>query len=292
MICLTVISCGGGGGNGGSSNEPDQDACNVLGLNTRIVSGSACETGANPVLKLFIDSDSFSGTCTGTLIAPKKFLTAAHCVTDGEFGAPLPAQDFSVSQGNVLQPLARGVRVYSNPNPLRELNTINQAAQSRGDLDEITNDPNGEKSASYIREFGLSDIAIIELDRAVNLPTAIVQTSAIPSAGTLVSIFGFGITSGDSQVASDVLRSGEMLVDSTGPKNIFARFDNGSNTCEGDSGGPMIIQNSDGSYAVVGTVLGGTKEDCSIGDLSSFTATAGAGIAGFIKQYAGEARFQ
>jgi len=83
-----------------------------------------------------------------------------------------------------------------------------------------------------------------------------------------------------------------MLIESTGPKNILTRFTTGSNTCIGDSGGPLILQNDDGSYAVVGTVLGGSKEDCSKGDLSSFTATAGSGIPNFIRQFAPEASFR
>ena len=283
-----VSACGGGGG---GNTGPDNNSCDVLGLNTRIINGSACESGKSPVLKLFVNDPSFFGSCSGTLIAPTKFLTAAHCVTAGTYGAPLLASHFSVSEGIDSQPLAYGVRVFVDPNPTNELQVIANAAQSRGDVATINNNPNGEVYAGYIREFGLSDIAIIELDRALNLPTASVQTSSIPSPGTIVSIFGFGTTSGTQLVASNILVSGEMQIESIGSKNIFARFDSGSNTCEGDSGGPMIIGSTD-NYSVVGTVLGGTRADCSSGDLSSFTATAGSGIASFIKQYAPEANFK
>ena len=290
IACLSVFlcSCGGGGGDGGAS--PDHNSCDVLGLNARIINGTTCASGKSPVLKLFINDGNNSALCSGTLIAPTKFLTAAHCVTNGEFRSTVAARKLSVSTGNINQPLAQGIQVVANPNPVREFQVIADAANSRGQVDAVNND--GELLAEYIREFGVSDVAVITLDRALNYPTATIDISSIPSPGTIVAIFGYGISERSGGNATNELNSGEMKIDSTGSKNILARFNEGSNTCEGDSGGPMMETFSDGSYALVGTVLGGSKKDCSNGDLSSFTATAGAGIANFIRQYAPEAKFR
>jgi hypothetical protein len=225
------------------------------------------------------------------MITSRKVLTASHCVTLGTFTNVISPSNVSISTGNISSPIARAKRIYNSSSVVSDLQRIDNEAAARGESERIDNDINA--FFDYVLEFGLSDIAVIELDRAVNLPTIPIKVSSFPSEGTILSIFGYGVNDGNSSDTPTSLYSGQMLSDSNGPKNIFARFDgDGSNTCGGDSGGPLVEQLSDGTAVVVGTTLGGTNSACTAGDRSSFTATAGVGIVSFLKTVAPEAAYR
>ena len=96
LSCLAVaIACGGGGsGGGGTPTTPTTPppagipggACGTLGSTVAssldILNGTDCPSGASAVVLLNM-RDSFNapaGACSGTVIAPRAILTAAHCI--------------------------------------------------------------------------------------------------------------------------------------------------------------------------------------------------------------------
>ena len=92
-ICVLLWLCGGCGGGGGSSpTSPSPtppsgvSACNVIGGTTgaltAIVNGTACSTANSSVVLVNMRDKGGqpSGACSGTVIASRAVLTAAHCL--------------------------------------------------------------------------------------------------------------------------------------------------------------------------------------------------------------------
>ena len=91
IACAALLLCAACGGGGSPSTSPSpapttpvSAACGALGQ-TAIVNGTSCSTAADPVVLLNMKdaSGTQSGSCSGTIIAARAILTAAHCLTAG-----------------------------------------------------------------------------------------------------------------------------------------------------------------------------------------------------------------
>ena len=190
--------------------------------------------GANP--------DTAYSICSGTLIGCETFLTAAHCVCGGTglsctgAGAPDPG-DYSI----FLQHAG-----FFGVSSIR----------FRSDYD-----------------FPVADIAVLKLSAPVTgIPPTAINTTATPSPGTPGLIVGFGRSGG---AASDygLKRSGSVSVTTcpvgiSNSTSVCWRFQDpvgpageDSNTCNGDSGGPLFVDFGSGPV-VAGVTSGGTSENC------------------------------
>ena len=94
-ILALCAACGGGGGGASTPTSPApaptvpvSGACAALGQtissSTSIVNGASCDVANTPVVLVNLKaSDGFpEGACSGTVIAPRAILTAAHCLPD------------------------------------------------------------------------------------------------------------------------------------------------------------------------------------------------------------------
>ena len=216
----------------------------------RIVNGLPAPSDYASVGALLEGADPTSARawCTGTLIGCSAFLTAAHCVCEGTGAQCQPPTAPDPSRYHVYLPHAGIVPVAS--------------IAVRPDF-----------------AFPVGDVAIVKLAQPVNgiRPSAI-DTTAAPPDGTAGTIVGFGRSSG-STFDYGLERFGAVTTGACPPlvsptTSVCWTFDaplgpagTDSNTCNGDSGGPLFVDLGAGPV-VAGVTSGGTSSDCEPTDQS------------------------
>ncbi|MEU9898746.1 trypsin-like serine protease [Streptomyces phaeochromogenes] len=207
-----------------------------------IIGGGETTIASAPWMVQLGYSDPATGNgyfCGGTLVAPNKVLTAAHCVAGLDW----------VSNGAVL----------AGTTDLDDYATGTPAGVFR----QWTHPRYNEATAQ-------NDIAVLTLDRPLEqqwLRLAASDDSALYKAGTAATVYGWGLTSGaDDATLSTKLKKASLplVADSTCNSAMQAVLgddefiegsmacagtpatgaDEGTNSpCNGDSGGPLVVGN-------------------------------------------------
>ena len=216
----------------GSAGTPGREA--------RVTNGVLAQDRPTTGALLFSSGNNHQVICSGTLIGCETFLTAAHCVCDAspfaQCGTPAPGQ----------------YSVY-----LQDVGIVGVSS--------IDVDPTYSFSDQ-------GDVAVLTLSSPVTgvAPTPI-NTLMRPPLGTSVEIAGFGLTRGGAD-DTGMLRRGlaetSACTDADGDYHVCWAFTApvgapgvDSNTCNGDSGGPLFADLGSG-ISVVGITSGGTSADC------------------------------
>ncbi len=183
---------------------------------------------------------SASLTCSGTLIGCSTFITASHCVCE-TVGA-------DCQSGDAGEPSGSDYMVFLQNSGFHQVSSI-------------------EVHPDY--DFPTADVAIVHLAAPVTGITPMpINTTATPPTSSAATIVGFG-RSGGSAYDYGLKRQGDVsTIDCGTPTLVCWDFANpigtpgeDSNTCNGDSGGPLFWH--DGSNDVLaGITSGGNAEDC------------------------------
>jgi hypothetical protein len=215
-------------------------------------------------------ADDIGFFCGGTVVSPTKILTAAHCLKDEN------GKNYSwYSHGLVITGTA-------------QLPTVDSSGQ-------ITDLHGGSLSGvwrqwnhpSYSTATIDNDIAVLTLPNPIKA-TPIRMTTATDTtsyaAGTKATLFGWGRTSSATQDISETLKTATlpMQSDATCADYYGADFVKGhmvcagdpatgsdegtTSACNGDSGGPLIVNNR-----IVGVVSWGVKDCVENGAYSVFS---------------------
>lgn len=224
--------------------EPRMQRNRVSAGQPRIVNGrGTIDYPASGAVLKGEDPRSAVAWCSGTLIAPDKFLTAAHCINDD-------------ARPEIYH-------IY---------------LQSAGVFAVIKIDWQQD-----LYKFPTADIAVLTLEQPVEriVPEAILMEER-PIHGTLGTIVGFGRTGGFNYDYG-IKREGFVQTAGCPPDRaasplvcwIFsAEMSAGeirSNTCNADSGGALFVEEVIGGRRVrkvAGVTSGGEMDDCLIGDQS------------------------
>lgn len=189
--------------------------------------------------------------CTGTVIAPRLVLTAAHCVEDLEVGGFTPANRYAVATGR------------ANP---RQTGT--------GDVLRVSSThvfPRFDPGNAH------GDAALLVLASptpAPAIPLASAADSDLYAGGAEVLLAGWGLTKPNAKSPPDSLRTTSSVVLNGESCKRQTRFfnppyssaaemcttdppDHANGGCFGDSGGPALAHRPDGSPVEIGIVSTG-----------------------------------
>ncbi|MEM7126577.1 MAG: serine protease [Chloroflexota bacterium] len=193
-----------------------------------IVGGEEAEEGEWPwivaIVKQGVSNNRFAQICAGTLIDREWVLTAAHCT----FGRTPEELEILITNGSLNDPESERIAVK-----------------------QIVRSPH------YNRSTSTADIALIQLERSLNLPIAVLINAfdqEMQQDGVLTRVVGWGRTSHAVRTSQlhqvDVPLANQETcriayeqqgyeIDST--MLCAGLSEGGKDACTGDSGGPLLI---------------------------------------------------
>lgn len=206
VACLALIVLGVSGcAVEASQEEAESNASEIVGGTT---------TTGHPAVGALVDAGG--PFCTGTVVAPRVVVTAAHCLEGVKSAASL---------GFALGPSAF--------RPQRILKVAGASVHPQYDARNIRN-----------------DIAVLRLAADAPVTPVPIATKA-PTVGQSLVFVGYGVSNGRTGAGFGTKRQVTMKVAQVGASQ-FAYAEANKNTCSGDSGGPAFATDASGNLTVAG----------------------------------------
>lgn len=236
---LALAACSGGGGSESARAHGPASGSTAQA----IVNGTPSEKAQDYVVQISIEKDAkMIRQCTGTLIAKNLVITARHCVGAVD-EKDLAVESFEPSKLAIYTGIDAGPKL------------LDAEAEAHG-------------ARLFVNEKALvfPDIAIIMLDKELDLPVAPVRLDGGALTGEPLEIIGYGLTEDDAYPAARQQRTGlKVLKKGPGKSAQFelneGEFQLGEAACAGDSGGPAISAKTGALVGIASRVSNGTERD-------------------------------
>jgi len=174
---------------------------------------------------------SNGGVCSAVILTRNVILTAAHCAS----GAEQYRIHYRDSTGEPVMLEPEGKTVH----PGYVATAVKNRKQS-------------------------IDLALFKLKQPLPSQFSVATLSSIrPGAGSKITIGGFGVTQNDNGRSSGIFRTADLSVtEPYGPGRflIWADGEEQSGACNGDSGGPIAVNNS--VFAITAWAVGSSQSPC------------------------------
>lgn len=219
------------------------------GAHASVIGGKPASIAQFPSLAYIEAGNDRNGfACTGSVVAPRVILTAAHCVEDIESGRFAAPGEYAVATG------------VANPKQAKAENVFGVSATHVF--------PSFDPGAIH------GDAAVLILSAPTSAPPLALAgpaDAAFYEGGAPVTVAGWGLTRAENRQAPGNVRSAVMAVQKPETcqrrtRGFYKEFStpqqlcllsppaNKSGTCFGDSGGPAIGQRADGTPVEVGVI--------------------------------------
>lgn len=230
----------------------------------RVVGGSSATQGSFGYMATvsYVDGTGNQFLCSGTLVASNVVLTAGHCGVDETTGVPN-------NPG--------GYRIYTDA-----VDWTDTTDRVISGVSQVVVDPNFDPTTLY------GDAAVLVLSNPVNSPTIPLWGSGQISAGTGAWVAGWGKTYSGQTFFTTALQWAPTVVQninycSTQAAGLNFAYNSATElcavnppsydtaTCNGDSGGPLLADDSTGNLMEIGITSTGPS-DCDTTSSDYFTS--------------------
>jgi secreted trypsin-like serine protease len=217
----------------------------AAGFTPRIINGSAPTQPWPAQTSVRFTTGSGTFVCGGTLLSARWVLTAGHCATD--------------DVGAVLAPGAFSLRVGS---------TSRSTGGTPSSVDDVRRHPSYDDTGAPRNDLTLLHLATAVPQEPLRLVGTSTAQAALWNAGAQATIIGWGITETGSQSPNALLQAQvPMVTDGSCAGAWFSSFSPASmvcaggvstDTCGGDSGGPLMVSHN-GVFELVGVTSWGAS---------------------------------